>query len=438
MGALSRVGAASSNAGNPRHYAIIASMSPHQEAPAPDESTTGRHIPALDGLRGVAILLVLACHLLASNPYPGGNPLVRMFARMHGDGWIGVDLFFVLSGFLITGILYDTLSDPHFFRNFYARRTLRIFPLYYGFLLLLSIIMLFTGNHWYVGIWHLLTYTVSLPFNGPWLTDARWMNLNHVWSLAIEEQFYLVWPLLIYLLRTRRRIALAAIAGIIFSVAVRFFWVHFTNMETHPYIVYSWTPSRLDGLLSGALLALAVRGRFRQLALKLAPPVLALGCLLMAAIFIRNGSLEWRGYPFISVVEPLLLAVTFGALLLCCLRPETTLQRVAGHPVLRFFGRYSYGLYLFHYTLATALLNPLRIALVAHHHSKLLALILPAVLTLALSIAAAWLSFRYFESPFLRLKGRFSAHSHRPRLDKRVAALTPEPAAPHPSPSPPA
>src|ERR1700755_727763 len=96
----------------------------------PDESTTGKHIPALDGIRGLAILAVLYCHLFWSNPDPAGSVLVHFLARSREAGWIGVDLFFVLSGFLITGILYDTLSARHFFRNFYARRLLRIFPLY--------------------------------------------------------------------------------------------------------------------------------------------------------------------------------------------------------------------------------------------------------------------------------------------------------------------
>ena len=388
----------------------------------PDESTTGRHIPALDGLRGVAILLVLAHHLLSSNPNAQGSLLVRAVARLHGAGWVGVDLFFVLSGFLITGILYDTLDDRHFFRNFYARRTLRIFPLYYGFMALLLIITLFTHDRWYPGLWTVLTYTENLRPGGILVSYAWWININHVWSLAIEEQFYIVWPLLVFLLRTRRRIAVAAICGIAFSVLVRFSWVHFTDMTLHPSVVYSWTPARLDGLLSGSLLAVLTRTSLRARLLRAGPLVLAAGAATLAPIWITQGDFEWAGKPLISVVLPLLLALTFSGLLLCCLRPRSHMRRAFANPVLRFFGRYSYGLYLFHYTLNNCITFPLRNSMHARGDSKLLAVLLPAAVTLAVSVAAAWLSFHYFELPFLRLKDRFTNRSPHPRLRELATA----------------
>ncbi|MGC2512156.1 MAG: acyltransferase, partial [Acidobacteriaceae bacterium] len=95
-----------------------------------------RHVPALDGVRGLAILLVLVSHLMLFNDRTGSR-VGDSLSALRGLGWVGVDLFFVLSGFLITGILFDTLHDPHYFRSFYMRRFLRIFPLYYGFLFFL-------------------------------------------------------------------------------------------------------------------------------------------------------------------------------------------------------------------------------------------------------------------------------------------------------------
>src|SRR3954467_8703188 len=96
------------------------------------------HIPALDGIRGLAVLLILYCHATVIEP---GGALGKLFLSTARISWAGVDLFFVLSGFLITGILFDAKSKPHFFRNFYARRTVRIFPLYYAFLFVTLLIL---------------------------------------------------------------------------------------------------------------------------------------------------------------------------------------------------------------------------------------------------------------------------------------------------------
>ena len=363
-----------------------------------------KHLPALDGLRGVAILLVLAYHLFASNPDPAGSKFVRFFARVHAQGWIGVDLFFVLSGFLITGILFDSLSDRSFFRTFYARRALRIFPLYYGFLLCLFLITCFTHDHWFKGMWEVVTYSENLLWHGWWQTDASWININHLWSLAIEEQFYLVWPLLVYGLRTRRRILTVALFGIVASVCVRWYVAAFIPAAAHPYVIYCWTPARLDGLLAGAALAMLVRSEMdtRRFGVLL----LLLGSCGLGIILLLKGTLEWQGHPVVAVLDPLLLAVFFSGLLLCALHNGSVWQRAACVSPLRFFGKYSYGLYLFHYTIVSAL-SPLRPVIAVRLHSKLLGVLLPGTAALVLSIGAAWLSFRYFESPFLRLKRRF-------------------------------
>ena len=360
------------------------------------------------------------CHLLWSNPEAKGGLLVRALAHIHTEGWVGVSLFFVLSGFLITGILYDTLSDRHFFKNFYARRMLRIFPLYYGFLLLLVVITRFTGNHWYIGLADILTYTQNLHLVFAPYTDAPWINLNHFWTLAIEEQFYFVWPLLVFYLRTRRRIMLAAVAGMALSLLIRLAWILFSNLSAHPYVLISWTPSQLDGLLFGGLIAMAIRSPWRARALRVAPTLLCVGALPMLAIWALDGQLQMLQHPFAGVAEPLLLALAFGGLLLWCLRPGLV-QTVFAHPFLRFFGRYSYGLYVYHYTVAGLFLGPMRAALLARGSSKMMGVLLPATVTFFVSIGVAWLSFKYFEAPFLRLKDRFTHDSRKPRLAEVVA-----------------
>jgi peptidoglycan/LPS O-acetylase OafA/YrhL len=173
---------------------------------------SGQRIPALDGIRGLAIALVMFHHFTL---YGGMRPdfvLDKVYRHVALVGWVGVDLFFVLSGFLITGILHDSRSDRHYFRNFYMRRTLRIFPLYYGVLaatfLVLPLVLDVSGScrellrdqAWY---W---TYLINVQIGLDYWPSC--FVLGHFWSLAVEEQFYLVWPLLLYLLGRRGMLAL--------------------------------------------------------------------------------------------------------------------------------------------------------------------------------------------------------------------------------------
>ena len=158
-------------------------------------------IPALDGLRGIAIILVMLHHFTYYRPTSGIDALIGSVLFF---GWTGVDLFFVLSGFLITGILLDTRGSERYFTSFYARRTLRIFPLYYLVLFLAFVVLpKFPAVH------PVLAGQADVPPQWPyWLyltnfsiADRGWVHgwVDVAWSLAIEEQFYLVWPLVIWL-----------------------------------------------------------------------------------------------------------------------------------------------------------------------------------------------------------------------------------------------
>src|SRR5260370_16732322 len=176
------------------------------------------HLPGLDGIRGLAILLVMAVHFIGdATPR---NFAERLAVKLASYGVLGVDLFFVLSGFLITGLLLDAKNDPHYFRNFYARRILRIFPLYYLVLALLFLVLprlialtpaLELARERQVWLW---TYTANfyIAAKSSW---AALTYVSHFWSLAIEEHFYLLWPLAVFLLsrETLARICLAAIGG---------------------------------------------------------------------------------------------------------------------------------------------------------------------------------------------------------------------------------
>jgi peptidoglycan/LPS O-acetylase OafA/YrhL len=172
-------------------------------------ASINRYVPTLDGLRGIAILVVMLFHYMTGSYH---WPVLKQVFRLCRMGWLGVDLFFVLSGFLITGILLHTKSRPHYFRNFYVRRTLRIFPLYYVVLLgVFTVGALVSSLHTptFLALQHrqvyLWTYSVNWVnwFRSDLLFVADWIEANHFWSLAVEEQFYLVWPTVVFLLSSR-------------------------------------------------------------------------------------------------------------------------------------------------------------------------------------------------------------------------------------------
>lgn len=383
-----------------------------------DSSTTGLHIPALDGLRGLAILAVLMAHLFWSNNHPEGGALVLFFAQAREAGWVGVQLFFVLSGFLITGILYDTLLDQHFFRNFYARRTLRIFPLYYGVLALLLIVTRLRGEHWSSALNGYLTYTENLRLTHLAPTTAYWVNINHFWSLMVEEQFYLFWPMVVFLLRSRRRIAVAALIGALLSFTVRIILAVGGTSALFPYLAYSWTPACLDGLFVGGLLAMAVRSNYRNRILDLAMPVLLACSLIIAMLWYMNDGLAPVGNAGISTFGVLALVIGFAALLAGSLRPRSRVQSVLSAGPVRFLGRYSYGLYIYHGTIGELVATQLRPMLLSRTHSKGISVIVPGLLAFALSIGVAWVSYNFYEQRFLVLKRYFEDHSRRPKLQQ--------------------
>jgi peptidoglycan/LPS O-acetylase OafA/YrhL len=223
---------------------------------------------SFDGLRAVAVSLVFLCHYASF--YRRDRLLFGLW------GWVGVDLFFVLSGFLITGILYDSLHRPNYFRNFYVRRALRIFPIFYGFFLLLFLLTPALHLKWQ---WSVLSYffyvgNLIVPFcdlrtNNPTLimqampdhTLRYFCNIGYLWSLCVEEQFYLVWPAVIYFVRDRKTLLKICVGLIATTVIVRSaFRIHLDATINQHWLLFYWsTYFHSDGLLIGAFLALWLR-----------------------------------------------------------------------------------------------------------------------------------------------------------------------------------
>lgn len=396
--------------------------------PSRSPSTTGeagpysRHIPSLDGLRGLAILAVMASHL-----FPGSaasNPLVHAIQRMLTFGAAGVDLFFVLSGFLITGILFDSLGDQHFFRKFYARRALRIFPLYYGILLVFLVLTPWLGIAWHGVLWSLALYlqNTSLIAEPVYLFNPPGITITHFWSLAVEEQFYLAWPLAVFLIRDRRRLlwtcAVVSLASILLRFTLFAWHVSYQQINTN-------TLCRADSLLIGGSLSLLLRGGAHDTVLRsgrwlflAAASYLGLEPIVFA--YVPGPAVEPRTWSLFFSLHYTLLALASAGLLLWSLAPSLA-QRVFSVRLLRFFGKYSYGLYILHLTALPALLPLLRGSLRHLVDNKGLIVVLSGLLTVSLSVAAAWLSYNLYEKRFLRLK-RFFDYNARPIPDRDSAS----------------
>jgi peptidoglycan/LPS O-acetylase OafA/YrhL len=393
-----------------------------QQASVADLSPPGtirhQHLQALDGVRGVALLLIFVDHFLATNNV-ARNPLLQVALDMRDLSWTGVYLFFVLSGFLITGILYDTLDTENYFSAFYGRRVLRIFPLYYGFLGVLFLLTAPLHLHWNGQMWMLWTYTPNILFHSQFESiPASYLNLRHFWSLAIEEQFYLLWPFIVFWARSWRRVMTAALAGTLLSLGVRSLLVVYGRGTW-----FHTTLCALDALLPGGALALLVRSRFRDRTLRLGLPVflVAMAIVLWQNLrppFFHPSELHFF-HPdhshFLGTVGLTLISIGYAGLIAAAQRPESFVRRIFSNRVLCFFGTYSYGLYVFHYSLDAAFTHRLRGFLVARHVPLAASICLTALLLAALSTAIAYVSYHLYEKRFLQLK-RFFPYRRRPSL----------------------
>lgn len=382
---------------------------PQQIAP---ESSKTPYYPALDGLRTVAVVMVFLVHTLP-NPYP--------------YGWLGVQIFFVLSGFLITGILFDTRHAPHRFRDFYVRRSLRIFPLYYGALLFCTVVLLATHAHlpqlfglwWiYAGNFFWLLYR-GTPQDG--LVTGRGLPfgaVGHLWSLAVEEQFYLVWPVIVFAVKDRRRLMQLSLLLIACRFILAGYWEsHLSKAVLAGGVIYRMLPTQCDSFLIGGLLALWLRGnpsaRLRTLASSLAIPSVALYASLLWELhrhprLLHGGEALSYLSGFQARVGLTLANLVSGVVLLAAIRRGSWIYRLGSLPPMRSLGKVSYGLYLFHLPLLVYL-RPKLAPWYARHALPLSLPVFEAVVVGAVTIGVSYLSYYLYERPFLLLKNRFTA-----------------------------
>jgi len=352
-------------------------------------------MPGLDALRGIAVLAVVFLHgLKLSQPVAKSSTHgVQIIVSLVTAGWLGVILFFVLSGFLITGILLDTRERANYWRSFYVRRMLRILPLYLVMLALLRFAFHFSWT--YIGL--CLIFLANMA-------SSRMASYGPLWSLAVEEQFYLVWPFIVRR-TTPRTLAFLCLGSILVSPFLRLLASHYTLSD--PYVT-TWCLT--DTLSLGAFIALFLRSHHSSpknvalLATSLAVLSAIIGVLCWHGNMLHRSSAAGRAFQ----TEPFLFL--FGFILLLALR-------FGSHPwvlriclPLRFYGYISYGLYLIHW-LGFVLLN-LLLDRTSQQRPLLTAPTLLGRFAILLGVMTliAFLSRAYFEEPFLRLKDRLAPY----------------------------
>lgn len=346
---------------------------------------SANHILALDGLRGLAILLVILFHTFHF-----------MF------GWCGVDLFFVLSGFLITGTLIESKNHPHYFSNFWIKRVLRIFPVYY---IVLSVIIIpkvyfqvdtvsYTSwTYWfYLQNWQ---YIIKGVF-----PDGR-DTLNHFWSLAIEEQFYFIFPFIIRY--TRNKLMPFLLVAFVF-IGIAFRYYYFTNNNIGYYV---GTFSRMDSLTMGALLAYFIRYN-RVFLEKWTLALFYISVVYIGSVLMLTQNMHFSN-PYFAGAGFTFFALLFSGLLIFSLSDFKN-NFFKGLLILKpliFLGKISYGLYIYHWILYVFIKPPLERFIFSGFAHSIASKIATSAIIVTLSIILSYISFFYFERQVLKLKNRW-------------------------------
>lgn len=391
------------------------SVQPGQNAAPPI-----KHIASLDGLRGIAIALVLSYHgvcLLNAEVLYQTQRSSSWFWRMALTGWIGVDLFFVISGFLITSILLRTRHDARQLPIFWWRRALRIFPLaflYLAVLVLFSVSGLhtlplsakeFAAYFLYFGNVHIALYGIQIP------------AIMILWSLAVEEQFYAVWPLIVRFITPRRVLAICAVL-IVAAPVVRLL----VNYTLGYQAAYVFTLCRADTLALGSGLAIVLqttsrRGQLLLWARRLCPLALL---VLLAIMLVGFEPLSPSMMPiWFTVIGFSVVASCFAIVVTAAVEPSPLTRRVLAFRPLRALGKICYGVYIWHCLVAAMLIN----TCFALGLPMDFWVLFPIWLTLTLVVAS--ISWYFFESPVLELKKYFRHGSSRPaRLELPAVSLS--------------
>ena len=350
----------------------------------------------LDGVRAIAILMVMLFHFFHGIILD--TEFLQFMNRVFILGQTGVTLFFVLSGFLITRILLFTKNNPHYFKNFYLRRTLRIFPLYYLFLFLFYLFHPLIFGSQPVPFHEQLYFYIYLQ---NFAETFHWQAVGpgHFWSLAVEEHFYLFWPLIVYQLNDKHllRIIIMIIIG---ALLLRVF------MLLNGYEVYFFTFTRIDSLAIGALLSVLERRNVftQQNAIKF----LGLTLVILIPTVLSWVLLAGEESQLIQVYKYLLFSFSYFAAIgfVISVKSGNILNKVLQSSLFTYTGRISYGLYVYH---------PI-IYLICRRFLYTQVWYIDMVIWFSLSYLVAIISFHTFETYFLGLKNYFKYSSPKPKI----------------------
>ena len=363
----------------------------------------------LDSLRGIAIILVMTGHISKRALYFSQNEVLHFITQLTYVGWVGVDIFFVLSGFLITSILLRTREEKDYFKNFYVRRVLRIFPLYFVFLAVFIILCPLLDPGYLPQLPGVLPYLLLYLQNWILLSDKYSLSLYLfvTWSLAIEEQFYMVWPAIVYFARRERLVKICA-GVIIFSILGRIACIYlWNNTSLALRFIYQNTFTRFEELVFGALLAIAFtypvwKDRVKKISLPVFLVSLSVFISLCVWVFPNL-------YPTSTVIMGLGIytpAAVFSTALIAMLvtySDNSPIRRLFQNRILAFFGKYSYSMYLLHLPVAMNLLDPLWHTRIRGWKMYLLYM----ALTYGITILGSLLTWHLLEKRMLDLKKYF-------------------------------
>lgn len=359
------------------------------------------HVPALDGVRATAALCVFVYHY-GGGSRQGGLPL-RLIGEAIHLGWVGVSLFFVLSGLLITGILWDSMVKDNWWRRFIVRRSLRIFPLYYLALLIAYFAEAFQvgGRFQQAGFSIYAVYAQNIPSLLGYLPRLTATHLGHFWTLAVEEQFYLVWPFALFLVRRSNVAATTLCAGVwLVSLGSRLL---VSSLALPGDWSIDFLTGRMGELSIGAFLAIFLRTASAKSQTRLARAlwsILLISAAVVGVCIMFDHST--RGYgTFMSTLGISALSIFFGSFIAKSLLPGR-LAFLLSSKTLGRVGKISYGIYVYHLLLRPlfeGITRTLFPNLGATQHSLVL-----AIIAFAGTLLVSSLSFRLFESRFLAMR----------------------------------
>lgn len=360
-----------------------------------------KYIKSLDGVRALAILLVIIFH----------------YYYLLEVGWVGVQLFFVLSGFLITSILLNDKKYPlgFYLKRFYWRRSLRIFPLYYAYIMFIGIVYLIANlpDSYAENLPWMLTYTFNyVPLFRPREFDIAFV---HFWSLAVEEQFYLIWPLIIFLFSNNqlKYVTLIIIVGCPFFRLLAYEWLLQNNYQDIGQTIYRLTPAQLDAFAIGSIIPIFKLSWTNKFTKSVSQFILLLfigfGVWNMLSLELGYTTL---GYPIGStdnsqhIWSYTLINAGSAILILYLISQEgSKLSQILENRILVEIGKVSYGMYVYHWII----LAFFKKIVAPHIESRVISLFLHVLVVYFIS----YLSFRFFEKYFIDLKSKkFSSKSH--------------------------